>query len=53
VAAALPEIDVDLLKSPGDPGHKPHILLLYGSLREVSCSRRAAAEAARILLHLV
>ncbi|MEQ6248807.1 arsenical resistance protein ArsH [Sulfitobacter sp. HNIBRBA3233] len=49
---ALPDIDVDSLKSPSDPGHKPRILLLYGSLREVSYSRRAAEEAARILRHL-
>ena len=48
-AAALPEIDVEYLKSPDDPGHKPRILLLYGSLREESYSRRAAEESARIL----
>ena len=33
----------------GDPGHAPRILLLYGSLREVSYSRLAAEEAARLL----
>lgn len=49
IAAALPQIDVDLLKSPNDPGHKPRILLLYGSLRAESYSRRAAEESARIL----
>lgn len=46
---ALPPIDVEFLKSPSDPGHKPRILLLYGSLRAESYSRRAAEEAARIL----
>jgi len=49
IAEQLPEIDVDALKAPGDPGHKPRILLLYGSLRDVSYSRRAAEECARIL----
>lgn len=49
VLAALPHIDSDLLKAPTDAGHKPRILLLYGSLREESYSRRAAEEAARIL----
>ncbi|MFT5869539.1 MAG: arsenic resistance protein ArsH [Paracoccaceae bacterium] len=37
------------LVAPGDPGHPPRILLLYGSLRDVSYSRRAAEEGARIL----
>lgn len=52
IADALPEIDVDALKSPNDLGHKPRILLLYGSLRPQSYSRRAAEESARILRHL-
>lgn len=52
VAEALPAIDVDALKAVGDPGHKPRILLLYGSLRPQSYSRRAAEESARILRHL-
>ena len=52
VQAALPEIDTEALRAPDDPGHAPRILLLYGSLREVSYSRRAAEEAARILRHL-
>lgn len=52
VLQALPQIDVDALKSPIDPGHKPRILLLYGSLRAQSYSRRAAEEAARILQYL-
>ncbi|WP_299705437.1 arsenical resistance protein ArsH [uncultured Tateyamaria sp.] len=52
VAEALPQIDTDALRAPGDPGHPPRILLLYGSLRDVSYSRRAAEEAARILRHL-
>ncbi|KNG94967.1 arsenical resistance protein ArsH [Pseudaestuariivita atlantica] len=45
----LNEIDVEALRAPGDPGHPPRILLLYGSLRDTSYSRRAAEEAARIL----
>lgn len=45
----LPQIDVTALKAPGDPDHPPRILLLYGSLRDVSYSRAAAREAARIL----
>ena len=49
---ALPQIDTDALRAPGDPGHPPRILLLYGSLRPQSYSRRAAEEAARILRHL-
>ncbi|MEL6807376.1 MAG: arsenical resistance protein ArsH [Pseudomonadota bacterium] len=52
VAAALPQIDTGALRSPGDPGHPPRILLLYGSLRPESYSRRAAEESARILRHL-
>lgn len=52
VAEALPTIDVDLLRSAEDPGHPPRILLLYGSLRPQSYSRRAAEEGARILRHL-
>lgn len=52
VREALPPIAVDKLKSETDTGHKPRILLLYGSLREVSYSRRAAEEAARILQYL-
>lgn len=35
--------------APNDPGHKPRILLLYGSLRPQSYSRRCAEEAARLL----
>lgn len=49
---ALPQIDVEALKSPDDPGHKPRILLLYGSLRAQSYSRSAAEESARILRYL-
>ena len=52
VLDALPQIDVDLVKSPEDDGHKPLILLLYGSFRSSSYSRFAAEEAARILQHL-
>ncbi|KEJ88856.1 NADPH-dependent FMN reductase [Sulfitobacter donghicola DSW-25 = KCTC 12864 = JCM 14565] len=52
VAEALPKIDVEALKADRDPGHKPRILLLYGSLREQSYSRRAVEESARILRYL-
>ncbi len=52
VIEALPQIDEDLLKSPEDDGHKPRILLLYGSLRETSYSRLAVEEAARVLQYL-
>ena len=48
----LAQIDVEAFKAEGDPGHKPRILLLYGSLRDQSYSRKAAEEAARILRHL-
>nr|WP_201120716.1 arsenical resistance protein ArsH [Sulfitobacter sp. EhC04] len=51
-ADALPQIETDRLRAEGDPGHKPRILLLYGSLREVSYSRKATIESARILEHL-
>ena len=50
--ASLPQIDTDALKSHDDPGHKPRILLLYGSVRDESYSHKAALEAARILRHL-
>ncbi len=49
IKEALPQIDVAALAGPDDPGHKPRILLLYGSLREQSFSRLAAEEGARIL----
>ncbi|WP_299412585.1 arsenical resistance protein ArsH [uncultured Sulfitobacter sp.] len=52
IAEALPRIDIDALKSPDDPGHKPRILLLYGSLRAQSYSRCAVEEAARVLEYL-
>lgn len=49
VPGALSPIDFNALKAAGDPGHPPRILLLYGSLRDVSYSQLAAMEAARIL----
>lgn len=49
VKEALPDLDVEILRVADDPGHKPRILLLYGSLRKQSYSRRAAEESARIL----
>lgn len=56
----LPNLDLDLLApvdpplyvAPGDAGHAPRILILYGSLRERSYSRFVAEEAARLLEHL-
>ena len=50
--AALADPDISSLASADDPGHPPRILLLYGSLRDESYSRRAAEEAARILQKL-
>ena len=48
----LPALDpafVKSVRSPGDAGHAPCILLLYGSLRERSFSRLMTEEAARVL----
>ena len=45
----LHPIDPAALAGPGDPGHPPRILVLYGSLRAVSYSRLAAEEGARVL----
>ncbi len=42
-AIARPALDL------GPEGHPPRILLLYGSLRDVSYSRRSVEEAARLL----
>ncbi|WP_426131697.1 arsenical resistance protein ArsH [Pararhizobium sp. PWRC1-1] len=42
--------DVDALRPPFST-HKPRILILYGSLREVSYSRLLAQEAGRLLEH--
>lgn len=52
VPGALQPLDASALRSPSDPGHAPRILLLYGSLREESYSRRAAEEGARVLTAL-
>ena len=49
VPGALRPIEVDALKAPGDPGHPPRILMLYGSLRAVSYSRLVAEEGRRVL----
>ncbi|MBQ2260573.1 MAG: arsenical resistance protein ArsH [Loktanella sp.] len=46
---ALQPLDHAALAGPGDPGHPPRILLLYGSLRPVSYSRLCAEEGARVL----
>jgi arsenic resistance protein ArsH len=51
-AKLLPDINVDALRAPSDQGHAPRILLLYGSLRPESYSRKAAEESARILEQL-
>lgn len=51
-ADQLGKIDVNGLRAADDTGHPPRILLLYGSLRDASYSRRAAEESARILRHL-
>ena len=51
-AGLLPDIEVDGLRGPNDDGHPPRILLLYGSLRDESYSRKAAEESALILERL-
>ncbi|WP_370590645.1 arsenical resistance protein ArsH [Pseudomonas gingeri] len=56
----LPSLDLSLLDLPTPeklarrevPGHKPRILLLYGSTRERSFSRLLTEEAARLLEHM-
>ncbi|MEM1101600.1 MAG: arsenical resistance protein ArsH [Pseudomonadota bacterium] len=45
----LRPLDIGALAGPGDDGHAPRILLLYGSLREQSYSRGTAEEGARVL----
>ncbi|MGO4704124.1 arsenical resistance protein ArsH [Dyella sp. 2RAB6] len=58
--ADLPHLHADLLPSPDilqllgeqGAGHPPRILILYGSLRPQSFSRKLALEAERILRHL-
>jgi len=47
-AAAMPDPEAF---SPGAPGHRPRILILYGSLRPQSFSRKLALEAERLLRH--
>ncbi|MDA5241580.1 arsenical resistance protein ArsH [Agrobacterium radiobacter] len=48
--AHLRQPDIEALRPPFST-HKPRILILYGSLREVSYSRLLAREAARLLEH--
>lgn len=48
----LPHPEWERLAVEGDDGHPPRILLLYGSLRPQSFSRKLALEAERILRHL-
>ena len=52
VAGALSPVDPAPYVAPGDPGHAPRILALYGSLRERSYSRFVAEEAGRLLTFL-
>ncbi|ROL75386.1 arsenical resistance protein ArsH [Pseudomonas vranovensis] len=48
----LPNLDLDLIPAnAAHVGHKPRILLLYGSTRERSFSRLLSEEAARLLEH--
>ncbi len=47
--AQLHPIDVEALARPGDPTHRPRILVLYGSIRERSYSRLLSEEAGRLL----
>lgn len=47
--SALTPVDPEGLKSPDDPGHKPRILILYGSIRKRSFSRLVAREVERLL----
>src|SRR5690606_584155 len=47
-AVAMPDPEA---LSPGAPGHRPRILILYGSLRPQSFSRKLALEAERLLRH--
>jgi len=49
IEGQLQPIDVEGLVGRSDPGHPPRILLLYGSLRSVSYSRKAVEESARVL----
>ena len=48
----LPAPDTARLRADDDGGHPPRILILYGSLRPQSFSRKLALEAERILRHL-
>ncbi len=48
----LPLPEWERLTVQGDGGHAPRILILYGSLRPQSFSRKLAYEAERILQHL-
>jgi len=49
IEGQLHEIELDGLVDVADPRHPARILLLYGSLRAVSYSRKAVEESARIL----
>jgi len=50
--ALLPPPRADDLRAAGDDLHPPRVLLLYGSLRPQSYSRKLAIEAERVLHHL-
>lgn len=49
IDGALKPLDIQALAGPSAPDHAPRILLLYGSLRDASYSRKAAEEGARVL----
>lgn len=51
-ASYLSPPDRHRLQSQGDDDHPPRILILYGSLRPQSFSRKLALEAERLLRHL-
>ena len=47
--SCLQPIETDCLKGADNGDHPPQILILYGSLRSVSYTRKSAEEGARIL----
>ncbi|NID14510.1 arsenical resistance protein ArsH [Luteibacter yeojuensis] len=51
-ADLLPGPEAPRLRSVEDAGHPPRILILYGSLRPQSFSRKLALEAERVLRHM-
>ena len=49
VADSFERPEIEKLSLPGEPGHPPRVLMLYGSLRARSYSRFLTQEAARVL----